>query len=162
MANLVRTGSTELSPQMALDPLRLMAGLMGWDPWRGLGTPAMGEALFVPRFEVRDTADRYVFTADLPGVKEEDLDLSLTGDRLTITGRREAEREETERYHTYERAYGAFQRAFTLPDGVDADHICADLKDGVLTVEVPKRKEAQPRKISLGGIVDKIKHALKA
>ena len=101
-----------------------------------------------------------MFTADLPGVKEKDLDLSLTGNRLTVSGKREEEKkEEDERWFTYERSYGAFSRSFTLPDGVDTEHVGAELKEGVLRVSIPKKPELKPRKIELepGGKPEKVK-----
>jgi len=85
-----------------------------------------------------------------PGVREEDLDISLTGNRLTVSGKREEEhREEDDRYYAYERSYGSFSRSFTLPEGGDVDHARADLSNGVLTVTLPKRPEVQPKKIEV-------------
>ena len=85
---------------------------------------------------------------DVPGIKQADLDVSLTGNRLTITGKREAEKEDKgDTYYTYERSYGSFTRSFTLPEGVNASAIRADLHDGVLSVVLPKTPEAQPKKI---------------
>jgi HSP20 family protein len=105
---------------------------------------------FAPAFEVKETDNAYVFKADLPGVNEKDLEVTLTGDRLTISGKRETEEQKKgETYYVYERNYGAFTRTFTLPDGVDAMHIAADAKDGVLTVMLPKAPEAQPKKIAV-------------
>ena len=70
---------------------------------------------------MKETKDAYVFRADLPGVKDEDLEISLTGNRLTVSGHREQEkREQSETYYATERAYGSFSRTFTLPDGTDA------------------------------------------
>jgi HSP20 family protein len=84
-------------------------------------------------------------------VREEDLDISMTGNRLTIGGKREQDKiEDSERFYAYERAFGSFSRSFTLPDGCDADHVAADLKGGVLTLVVTKKPEVQPRRISLG------------
>jgi HSP20 family protein len=81
-------------------------------------------------------------------VKETDLDVTLTGQRLTIAGKRSSEHEEkTDTYYTYERSYGDFSRSFTLPDGIDAKSMTADLKEGVLTVGVRKTPEAESRKI---------------
>ena len=77
-----------------------------------------------------------------------ELDVTVTGNRLTISGKREAEkREQTDTYYTYERSYGDFNRSFTLPDGVDMTSVYADLKDGVLTLSIKKAPEAQPKKI---------------
>jgi len=73
------------------------------------------------------------------------------GNALTISGKREAEQErEGQRYYAIERGYGAFSRTFSLPDGANLDELSANLKNGVLTLHIPKRPEVQPRKISLG------------
>lgn len=105
-----------------------------------------------PDFDVKETKDAYVFKADLPGMKQEDVEISVTGQRLTISGKREEEkREEGERYFTFERSHGSFSRTFTVPEGVDVDHVSAELKDGVLTLNVPKRPEVQPKRIQIGG-----------
>jgi HSP20 family protein len=121
-----------------------------------------GEA-FSPGFEVKETKDAFVFKADLPGVDEKDLDIALTGNRLVVSGRREAEeRKEDENYFMYERSYGTFSRAFTLPEGIDAEHIDADLRNGVLAIVIPKKPEAQPKRISLKGMVEKVKEKVKA
>jgi HSP20 family protein len=141
------------------DPFRNMRDLMR-DPfedlltrvWQGGGTGAGHELIFVPDFEVRETKDAYVFHADVPGFKESDLEVNVTGNRLMISGRREAEdAEEGDTYYLAERTYGAFTRTFTLPQGIKADQVRADLKDGVLTVQVPKSSETQPQRITVGG-----------
>lgn len=134
------------------DPFELMQDFMRWDPFREMSRRVLGEEAlgFVPSFEVKETKDSFVFKADLPGVKEGDLDVSLTGNRLTVSGRRQEEnREEGEQFFTYERSYGSFSRSFTLPDGVDGDHIQAELKEGVLTLVVPKKPEVQSKRIAL-------------
>jgi HSP20 family protein len=116
------------------------------------------EGRFVPSFEVKENKDSYLFKADLPGVKEEDLDISLVSHRLTISGKREAEkREEGETWYAYEREYGSFTRSFTLPEGVDPEHVRAELKNGVLHLVIPKKPEVQPRKIQVGGGEKKLK-----
>jgi HSP20 family protein len=97
-----------------------------------------------------------VFKADLPGVKESDLEISLTGNQLRISGHRGEERvEESDRSHVTERTYGGFLRSFTLPEGCDPDHAHADLKDGVLTLTMPKKPEVQPRKITIASESEK-------
>ena len=131
-----------------------MRELLAWDPFQEMtrAWPNEPELGFVPHFEVRETGDGYVFKADLPGINDEDLEINLTGNRLTISGKREAEqRNESDRFYAYEVQYGSFTRSFTLPDGVDTEHVKADLKNGVLSLHIPKRAEAQPRKITLGG-----------
>ncbi len=151
MANLIRkkeTGST--TPARLFDPFEAMRDMMRWDPFAEL-MPGTAGLAFAPSFDVKETGEAYVFTADLPGVKESDLELSLTGNRLTISGKREEEkREEGERWYTYERSYGTFSRSFTLPEGVDAEHADANLKEGVLRVTIPKLPEMKPRRIELG------------
>jgi len=133
------------------EPFRMMRDLMGWDPFREM-TPYIPQTTmdFMPSFEVRETKDSYLFKADVPGVKESDLEVTLTGNRLSISGKREAEKQEqTDTYYTCERSYGEFNRAFTLPEGVDANGVHADLNQGVLTVSVRKTPEAQPKKIAV-------------
>jgi len=160
MENLVRqTGQQRELMQPQLDPFRLMRQLMNWEPFTGMFPSVSSESMgFTPRFEVKETKDAYVFKADLPGVKEENLDITLTGNRLAVSGHREAEqRVDGDTYYTYERSYGSFSRSFTLPEGVDADNVSADLKSGVLTVSIPKRPEHQPKKISLKSVGEKVK-----
>ena len=164
MANLIRRGTEperrELAtPQTTWEPLRLMRELMSWDPFAEMLPSLSAEPMvFTPRFEVKETRDAYVFKADLPGIGEKDLEISLTGNRLTVSGKREAEeREENERFYAYERSYGSFSRSFTLPDGADVEHADADLKSGVLVISIPKKPEHQPRKISLKSGGDKAK-----
>ena len=150
MANLIRRNNPGSAvPSRAVDPFEMMRDLMRWDPFAELGTLG-GREEFTPTFEVKETRDAYEFKADLPGVKQEDLDISLTGNRLTVSGKREEERrQEDERYYAYERSYGSFSRSFTLPEGGDVEHARADLSNGVLTVTLPKRPEVQPKKIEV-------------
>jgi HSP20 family protein len=136
-----------------LDPFERMKELMGFDPFEQMGRMVGGEpsVSFIPAFEVKETKDAYIFKADVPGVKEGDLDITLTGDRLTISGKRETEKQEdTDRFYTYERSYGSFTRSFTLPEGVDANNVNAELKDGVLHLRLPKQPEMQPKRIQVG------------
>ncbi|WNG38077.1 Hsp20/alpha crystallin family protein [Archangium minus] len=137
------------------DPFEQMRELMGFDPIEQMGRIIGGGGEpswnFIPAFEVKETKDSYIFKADLPGVKDDDLDITLTGDRLTISGKRETEqREESDRFYAYERSYGSFSRSFTLPEGVDVEHCNAELKDGVLNLRLPKLPEVQPKRIQVG------------
>ena len=135
------------------DPFEQMRELMGFDPLEQMGRMVSGQERglgFIPAFEVKETKDAYIFKADLPGVKDNDLDITLTGDRLTISGKRETEKEEdSDRFYAYERSYGSFTRSFTLPEGVDANNVNAELKDGVLHLRLPKQPEMQPRRIQV-------------
>lgn len=139
------------------EPFRMMRDLMGWDPFREM-IPMMPQipAAFSPSFEVKETKDGYVFKADVPGIKEADLEVTVTGNRLTVSGKREAEKEDkTDTYFTYERSYGEFTRSFTLPDGVDMNSIRADLDKGVLTLSIRRTAEAQPKKIAVQSVEKK-------
>jgi HSP20 family protein len=139
-----------MEPMRALDPLRIFRDLMGMDPFAGLVSPQ--GTMFAPDFEVKETKDGYLIQADLPGVQMKDLEVSITGNRLTVTGRREEEqRREDDRYYVYERSYGTFSRSFVLPEGCDVDQLKAKLDDGVLQMMVPKKAEVQPRRIEVGG-----------
>lgn len=97
---------------------------------------------FTPSVDVSEDDQKFELSADLPGVKQEDLDIQVEKDVLTIRGERKLERKG-------ERVSGAFSRAFTLPKHVDVEKIVASLKDGVLTVTLPKKPEAQPRQIKV-------------
>ncbi|HET9988217.1 MAG TPA: Hsp20/alpha crystallin family protein [Kofleriaceae bacterium] len=132
-----------------------MRDMMRWDPFNLQATmPSWFEptemTTFVPAFEVKETKDSFQFSADLPGIKEKDVDIKLTGNRLAISGKRDAEREDkNDTYYTYERSYGSFQRTFALPEGLDTEHIHAEMKDGVLTVALPKKTTAQTKTIAI-------------
>ena len=132
------------------EPARIIRSLLGWDPFREMSPYPQGElrAAFSPAFEVKETKESFVFKADVPGLREPDLEVNVSGNRLTVSGKREQEKQEqNDTYYTYERSYGAFTRSFTLPDGTDSNAVRADLKDGVLTMTVPKTPEAQPKRI---------------
>jgi HSP20 family protein len=147
MSNLIRR-----RPEAAgvWDPFRIMFEMLG-EPGRESAFFTPTQNGFIPAFEVYERKDGYVFKGDLPGVKQEDLDISLTENRLTVSGKRESEeRKEGERFYAAERIYGQFTRTFSLPEGVDGEHVKAELKDGVLTLVIPKRPEVQPRKIQIG------------
>ena len=145
MANLTRRDNG--NRQLTRDPFSFARDLFAWDMF---DQPRAAPAAFAPRFEVKETGDHYVFHADLPGVKEQDLDISLQNGVLTVSGSRQAEeKKEGESYYLYERKYGSFSRSFSLPDVADPDKVEADLADGILTISIGKRVEAKPRKIGL-------------
>ena len=127
---------------------------MHWDPFRQMAPFLTGEeqpVRYTPDFEIKETKDGFVFKADVPGIKEKDLEITMTGNRLTISGKREAEKEESsDTFFARECSYGAFTRAFTLPEGTDSSNeIRAELNQGVLTLFLPKRPELQPRRIEV-------------
>jgi HSP20 family protein len=103
---------------------------------------------FMPAVDVSETDKMIVLHAELPGINEENVEVELIGDRLTIKGRREFHREEkNENYLNIERSYGTFQRTFTLDVPVQADVISAEFKDGVLTITVPKSSEVAKKRV---------------
>lgn len=145
---------TEQRPTRAtFDPFEMMRDMLRMEPYGELsGWAGEGGLSFAPQFEVKESKDAFEFKADLPGVKEEDLDISLAGNRLTISGTREAEKkDEGDTYYAYERSYGSFSRSFTLPPEADLDQVNASLEKGVLNVHLPKRKESHARKIQVQG-----------
>jgi len=105
---------------------------------------------WVPPVDVFEDKDGVQITAELPGVKAEDVKISLENNLLTIRGeKRQTAEQKTERVHRYERYYGVFERAFTVPSTVDAEHIKATYDLGVLTVRLPKLERAKPRQIEV-------------
>jgi HSP20 family protein len=127
-----------------------------WDPIRDLlaiqqrlDRFAPGPAGWIPSMDLHETPDHYVLTAELPGLKREDLDIQMHEGQLTLSGVRHEREVACEQYHRMERGHGSFSRTFQLPLPVDADHIVADLRDGVLTVMCPKTHEPGARRISI-------------
>ena len=142
------------------DPMRAMRDLLRWDPFREMAPvfPAIAVpiATFNPSFDITENKDSFVFKADVPGVKKEDLEITTTGNRVQISGKRDTEHEtKTDTVYTYERQYGSFARAFTLPEGADLDHAKSELKDGVLTLVIPKQLGAQAKKIAISSSATK-------
>ena len=110
----------------------------------------MEEIGWAPAIEVFEREDKFVVKAELPGMKEEDIDVSVVGDTLTIKGDRRAETEaKEENYYCCERSYGSFFRSIALPSTVDAKKIEASYDSGVLEVSLPKVAEVKPKKISV-------------
>jgi HSP20 family protein len=128
-----------------------------WDPVRDLlaiqlkmeRLPAPAPQGWVPAADLCETTDAYIVTAELPGVARNQVRVEFHDGHLVLHGRRDA-RVACEQYHQVERGHGEFSRAFRLPSGIDADRIAADLKDGVLTVVVPKVPRPAPRRVDVG------------
>ena len=105
-----------------------------------------------PRVDVTEDDDAYEITAEMPGVEEKDVEVSVRDDRLTLRGEKKTEKEEKKKdYHMTERSYGSFERSFRLPGNVDAENIKAEFAKGVLTLTLPKTAEAKAkeRKIAI-------------
>lgn len=123
------------------------------DVMNGVAGTAFGTAesrrSYTPAIDVRANADEIVFSCDVPGLKKDDLEISVDGSTLTLKGERRYEGGDKDQVWLG-RSYGAFERSFTLPDIVDAENLSADLADGVLTIRVPKKPQAKPRRIAIG------------
>jgi HSP20 family protein len=106
---------------------------------------------WVPAVDIySDGQHQVVLKAELPDVKEEDIDLTVEGNTLTLRGERKLETEVTEeQFYRIERSYGSFTRTFTLPPTVDAGQVSAEYKAGMLTVRLPLRDEAKPKQIKV-------------
>ena len=133
----------------ALEPFGLVRNFFHGDPFRDMEFPETHSG-YLPPFDIKEASNGYVFIADLPGVMQEDLDIKLTGNRLTITGKRESEeRKEGENFFACERNFGYFSRTFSIPEGVDPSGVSAELRNGILILNVPKVPEIQPKKITV-------------
>jgi HSP20 family protein len=100
--------------------------------------------------DIAENENELVVKADVPDVRFEDIQVNLENDTLTLKGQRKFEKaSEKGGYHRIERSYGSFERSFTVPNTVDAEHVKADYKNGVLTVTLPKKESAKPRKINV-------------
>jgi HSP20 family protein len=112
------------------------------------GSSLVGQ--WIPPVDILEDKDAVHIMAELPGVKPEDVKISLENNVLTVRGeKRQVAEESTDRVHRYERYYGVFERSFAVPTSVDADHIKASFELGVLTVRLPKVERAKPRQIEI-------------
>jgi HSP20 family protein len=129
---------------MRFDPLSLMPRFFGLDD------SSLTPEAWSPRVDISEHDKAFVLAVDLPGVKKEDLKVHVEEGLLTIAGQRLTQKKfETERVHRSERVFGSFSRQFQLPENVDNESIDAQFKDGVLTVEIRKAPQAQPRSIEV-------------
>lgn len=104
-----------------------------------------------PSVELAEAEDEFVLTAELPGVDADDMEISVADGILTLKGEKREEREEEKKdVRVYERRYGSFERRFTLPRSADPEAVTAKFHRGVLSVRLPKRREARGRKIRIG------------
>jgi HSP20 family protein len=117
-------------------------------------TPAQGDnsalTLWAPAVDIHETENEVVLKADIPGVNEKDIDVRVENNTLTVRGERSFNKEVKEdNYLRIERNYGSFSRSFGLPNTVNTEAIKADYKNGVLTVEMPKRAESKPKQVKI-------------
>lgn len=131
---------------------RKMDGLLGaLSTTRSTGTGRLwSHARLFPPLNVTDTGTSYVVTAEIPGMKTDDLEIKIEGDTLTLKGERKPfELGENASYHRRERATGIFQRSLTLPGAVDSENVKASYRDGVLTVSLNKSAAVAPKQITV-------------
>jgi HSP20 family protein len=144
-----------------------MATLVRWEPFRELAQlqGEMGRLVngllegqgnrpgqaWIPPLDVWETESELVYAFDLPGVPEENIQIEVQDDTLTVSGERVKQtQEQGDRYFRFERRYGSFARGVGLPAGIDESKIAASYDNGVLEIRVPKPEAARPRRIQLG------------
>jgi len=117
----------------------------------GGGSTGVARAGVHPPVNLYETGDSYVLTAELPGLRVEDIEISVERDRLTLRGERKIEHPQDASLHRVERRAGAFRRTVQLPVEVDGEKVEAVYRNGVLTLRIPKAPEHQPRRITVQG-----------
>lgn len=109
-----------------------------------------GRDNFVPGIDISETENQFLITAELPGMKKEDIDISLENRRLTISGERKFENEEKGKtFHRVETSYGSFNRSFQLPDNVDENSVSASYENGLLNISIDKDEEKVKKQIEI-------------
>ncbi len=120
---------------------------------RGTVEGSTATAEWAPAVDIKEEPNKFIIHADIPGVKPEEIDVSMEDGVLTIKGEKKTEaKTEKKDYKRVERTYGSFYRRFSLPDTANPDAISAVSKDGVLEVSIPKREAVQPKKISVASM----------
>jgi HSP20 family protein len=138
------------------EPMRELNSLQGemnrlFNSFFDEGTGGAERRRWAPAVDLLEREDSLVLKADLPGLTEDDVQIEVRGDVLTIAGERKAEHEEKQNgYYRVERSFGRFSRSLQLPDGIDTDRIAAAFDNGVLEVTIPKPEQRQPRRIEIG------------
>jgi HSP20 family protein len=139
-----------VSPWRELDEMTNRLNRMFDD---GVTSAGEGRSAWMPAVNVEETRDALLLSAELPGMKQEDVEIELENNVLTLSGQKEESRtaggEDDRRFHLWERRWGSFQRSFTLPRTVKADEISATYQDGVLQIHMPKAPEARGRRIEI-------------
>lgn len=138
--SLLNTSTSNATPQNRFSDIldEFMEDALSW-----------GSGRFVPELNVYETDKAFEVTLALPGISKDDIDISMEGHTLTISGERTFEEDESRKYHRVESRFGKFERSLPLPDIIDEDNIRANYENGVLTVTVPKLKEKAGRKIEV-------------
>lgn len=112
--------------------------------------PLRGEKSWAPAFDISENEKGYIVSAELPGIDEKDLEITIAGGMLSVKGEKKQESEEKgETYHRIERTYGSFHRSFRIPDAVQADKVDATYKDGILKLLIPKAQGSAVKRIQI-------------
>ena len=126
---------------------RLFSNFRSASPYR---EEEISQGPWIPPVDIYETEESLVFKAELPGVTKEDITVEVKDSTLTLKGEKRFEREaKEESYYRVERAYGAFQRAFTLPGMMEQEKVKAKFKDGILEIVLPKTEKAKPKQIKV-------------
>jgi len=133
-----------------IDPFRELASF--FENWAApTGKEQLAAGTFVPPVDVYEDEQNLILKLEVPGVNEEDLNVSLENDTLLIQGERKFEKEEKEEnFHRIERRYGAFTRTFKLPNTLDSEKVEANYEKGILKIMIGKKAEAKPKQIKVG------------
>lgn len=126
---------------------RLFEDFFGEGSWPSL----FGRAEWAPALDISENDEEFLVTAEVPGISRENIDISVTGNMLTLKGEKRAETTEEEHgsYHRVERSFGSFLRTVALPSTVDPGNVRANMKDGVLEIHLAKKEESKPRQIAV-------------
>jgi HSP20 family protein len=134
-----------------IDPFRELASLFE-NFADGTGKSQIQSGSYVPPVDVYEDEHTLILKLDVPGINEEDLDVQLENNTLTVKGERKFEKEEKEEnFHRIERRYGSFLRTFRVPSTIDSEHVDAQYEKGVLKLSFAKKAEAKPKQIKIGG-----------
>ena len=117
--------------------------------WSGFGRQSQLFSAWTPALDVYQNNDNVVAMIELPGMKKEDIEISLHDGMLTISGERKGETQQNDKAERSERFIGKFRRSITLPTRIEANNVSASYKDGILTVTLPKAEEAKPKQIQV-------------
>jgi HSP20 family protein len=129
---------------------RLMNSMFSSQPLGGNG--GSGDSTWLPAVDIHETEDSLVLSFDLPGMKEDDIQIELDENVLTVSGQRDRQDErKDDSYYRYERRFGAFSRSVALPAGVNDESVDASYENGVLEIRVRKPEEYKPKRIQIGG-----------
>lgn len=136
------------SPQQNLDSIHSQLSRF-LEPFTRMADEDLVSGSWVPPVDVAETQEKIIVRAEVPGMKQEEIQIEFENGLLSIRGERKLVKEEGVTFHRVERTFGNFSRSFTLPRTIDPEKISASYRDGVLQIEVPKKEEAKPKQIRI-------------